>query len=177
MAFVASLLSLQKRKVAADPAAAAIIFDEAVQRLQVMGQLHRKLHDPSALDRPIGEYLRELCADLIEAGGATNVRCLVNADEVRLDLMRLGLSALAGERQPPFFSRSYFLALTMVERVVFAAVAAWGVSLRRRTEWHRRAMLGALVVILEPALGRVLPMPLMNGWGEWTIVALQILAS
>jgi hypothetical protein len=37
-------------------------------------------------------------------------------------------------------------------------------------------MLGALVVILEPALGRILPMPLMNGWGEWTIVALQILA-
>jgi two-component sensor histidine kinase len=89
MAFVASLLSLQKRKVAADPSAAATVFDEAVQRLQVMGQLHRKLHDPSALDRPIIEYLRELCADLIEAGGATNVRCVVNADEVRLDLMRL----------------------------------------------------------------------------------------
>jgi hypothetical protein len=88
----------------------------------------------------------------------------------------VGLSALAGERHPPFFSKSYFLALTMIEPVVFAAVVAWGVFLRRRTEWHRRAMLGALVVILEPALGRILPMPLMNGWGEWTIVALQILA-
>jgi hypothetical protein len=87
----------------------------------------------------------------------------------------VGLSALAGERQPPFFSRSYFLALTMIEPVVFAAVVAWGVSLRRKSEWHRRAMLGALVVILEPALGRILPMPLMNGWGEWTILGFQIL--
>jgi hypothetical protein len=30
------------------------------------------------------------------------------------------------------------------------------------------------VILLEPALGRVLPMPLMNGWGEWTILALQV---
>jgi hypothetical protein len=88
----------------------------------------------------------------------------------------VGVSALEGGRQPPFFSPSYFLALTMIEPVVFAAVVAWGVYLRRRTEWHRRAMLGALVVILEPALGRVLPMPLMNGWGEWTILAIQIVA-
>jgi hypothetical protein len=32
------------------------------------------------------------------------------------------------------------------------------------------------VVILEPALGRLLPMPLMNGWGEWAILAIQIIA-
>lgn len=88
----------------------------------------------------------------------------------------VGFSALAGRRVPPFFSDPYFLALTTVEPIVFAGVVAWGVSLRRQTQWHRRAMLGATIIILEPALGRLLPMPLMGAWGEWTILALQLLA-
>jgi hypothetical protein len=87
----------------------------------------------------------------------------------------IGFDAVAGNRVPPFFSKPYFLALTIVEPLAFAALVAWGVSLRRKTQWHRRAMLGATVVILEPALGRLLPMPLMGGWGEWTILALQLL--
>jgi hypothetical protein len=87
----------------------------------------------------------------------------------------VGFSAVAGQRVPPFFSNPYFLALTMIEPIVFAGVVAWGVSLRRNTQWHRRAMLGATVIILEPALGRLLPMPLMGGWGEWAILALQML--
>jgi hypothetical protein len=87
----------------------------------------------------------------------------------------VGFSAVAGQRVPPFFSNPYFLALTMIEPIVFAGVVAWGVSLRRNTQWHRRAMLGATVIILEPALGRLLPMPLMGGWGEWAILALQLL--
>jgi hypothetical protein len=87
----------------------------------------------------------------------------------------VGFSAVAGQRVPPFFSDPYFLALTIVEPVAFAAVVAWGVSLRRDTQWHRRTMLGANVIILEPALGRLLPMPLMGGMGEWVILALQLL--
>ena len=88
----------------------------------------------------------------------------------------VGFSAVAGQRVPPFFSDPFFLALTIVEPVAFAAVVAWGVSLRRNTQWHRRAMLGATVIILEPALGRLLPMPLLGGMGEWVILALQLLA-
>jgi hypothetical protein len=87
----------------------------------------------------------------------------------------VGFSAVAGHRVPPFFSNSYFLALTTIEPIVFAGVVAWGVSMRRNTQGHRRAMLGSLVVILEPALGRLLPMPLLGGWGEWMILALQLL--
>ena len=87
----------------------------------------------------------------------------------------VGYSAIAEQRVPPFFSNPYFLALTAVESIAFAAVVAWGVSLRRNTQWHRRAMLGAMVIILEPALGRLLPMPLMGGWGEWAILGIQLL--
>jgi hypothetical protein len=86
----------------------------------------------------------------------------------------LGFDVVAGNRAPPFFSAPYFLALTTVEPIAFAGLVAWGVALRRNTQWHRRAMLGAMVVILEPALGRLLPMPLLGGWGEWTILALQL---
>jgi uncharacterized membrane protein YozB (DUF420 family) len=88
----------------------------------------------------------------------------------------VGFSAVAGHRAPPFFSTPYFLALTIIEPVVFAGVVAWGVTLRRKTQWHRRVMLGAMIIILEPALGRLLPMPLMGAWGEWTILALQLAA-
>jgi hypothetical protein len=87
----------------------------------------------------------------------------------------VGFNAVAGDRGPPFFSTPYFLALTIIEPLAFAGVVAWGVTLRRSTQWHRRLMLGATIIILEPALGRLLPMPLMGAWGEWTILALQVL--
>jgi two-component sensor histidine kinase len=94
MTFVAALLSLQKRKVAADPTAASRVFDEAVHRLEVMAKLHRKLHDPAALEKPVGDYIRELCAELLEAAGAQHVTCIVEADDVQLDLSRLTAMSL-----------------------------------------------------------------------------------
>lgn len=98
MAFVASLLMLQKRTVAADPACASAVFDDAAHRLQVMARLHRKLHDPVSLEQPIGDYLRGLCADLVEASGAKGIVCLIDADEMRLDLTRLtALSLIVNE--------------------------------------------------------------------------------
>jgi hypothetical protein len=89
--------------------------------------------------------------------------------------VNVGFGAVVGQRTPPFFSPPYFLALTMVEPIVFAAIVAWGVSLRRDTQSHRRAMLGSMIVILEPALGRLLPMPLLGGSGQVIILALQLL--
>jgi hypothetical protein len=123
----------------------AVLQNVLVERSQV--QLHRKLGRVAAL----------LVAGIAVLG------------------VTVGYGAVAGQRVPPFFSHPHFLALTMIEPLAFAAVVAWGVSMRRNTQWHRRAMLGAMVIILEPALGRLLPMPLMNGWGEWTILVIQLL--
>jgi two-component sensor histidine kinase len=89
LAFVSSLLTLQKRRVAADPSSAGEVFDNAVHRLEVMGRLHRRLHDPRALETPLDSYIRELCADLMEATGAKNIICMVNVDDVRLDMAKL----------------------------------------------------------------------------------------
>lgn len=85
-----------------------------------------------------------------------------------------GLRAIALHRVPPFFTDAYFLALTQVEMVSFAGLIVAAVVNRRRAEWHRRLMLGAVIVLMEPALGRVLPMPLLGGLGEWLILAIQL---
>jgi len=85
-----------------------------------------------------------------------------------------GLRAIETGRQPPFFSPGYFLALTQIGIAFFAALVAFAVVRRRQTEWHRRLMLGALIMIVEPALGRLLPMPFIMPWGEWLVLAIQL---
>lgn len=85
-----------------------------------------------------------------------------------------GLASLVLNRFPPFFSPPYFLALTTVEALVFGAMVWWAVRRRHATQWHRRLMIGATIVILEPALGRILPMPLMIGWSDIPIGLIQL---
>jgi two-component sensor histidine kinase len=89
MQFVAALLALQKRKIADDPRAAAEAFDEAQARLETIARIHRRLYDPSRIDQPVGQYLQELCSDLLEATGARNIVCLVDVPPLRFDLARL----------------------------------------------------------------------------------------
>ena len=77
-------------------------------------------------------------------------------------------------RFPPFFSPPYFLTLTAIESLVFGLMVWAAVRRRNRTDWHRRLMIGATIVILEPALGRLLPMPLMIGWSDLPIGLIQL---
>lgn len=86
----------------------------------------------------------------------------------------VGYEATKLHMVPPFFTPAFFLALTSIEATAFAVVVAWAVSLRRRTEWHRRIMFGATFLLLEPALGRLLPMPLLGGYGEWIALVVQL---
>ncbi len=85
-----------------------------------------------------------------------------------------GLASLVLNRFPPFFSPPYFLALTTVESLVFGLMVWAAVRRRHTTAWHRRLMIGATIVILEPALGRILPMPLMIGWSDIPIGLIQL---
>ncbi|KQP94881.1 ATPase [Methylobacterium sp. Leaf113] len=89
MQFVAALLTLQKRKVGDDPKAALTALDEARVRLETISRIHRRLYDPSSIEGPVGQYLKELCADLLDATGAQNIVCLVDMPPVRLDLSQL----------------------------------------------------------------------------------------
>lgn len=85
-----------------------------------------------------------------------------------------GLASLVLNRFPPFFSPPYFLALTTVEALVFGLMVWAAVRRRHTTQWHRRLMIGATIIILEPALGRLLPMPLMIGWSDIPIGLIQL---
>ena len=86
-----------------------------------------------------------------------------------------GIMAVARGTMPPFFAPGYFLALTNVGMAVFAGLIVAAVRMRRDTEWHRRLMLVALIFILEPALGRILPMPLLQPFAQWWELAFQLL--
>lgn len=87
-----------------------------------------------------------------------------------------GIAAVRDGFVPPFFTPAYFLALVHVGVLAFAGMVLWAVALRRRPAWHKRLMIGSTVLIMEPALGRLLPMPLLGGWGEWLAMAFQLAA-
>lgn len=86
----------------------------------------------------------------------------------------VSIMTLKAHHQPPFFTPPYFLALTQVGLLAFAGLIAAAVMRRRQTEWHRRLMVGALVLLMDPALGRLLPMPLIMPWGEWLVLVIQL---
>jgi hypothetical protein len=84
------------------------------------------------------------------------------------------LTSLRIHMFPPFFTPAYFLALVHITALAFAGLVAMAIARRRDTGWHKRLIIGALALIMEPALGRLLPMPLMNGWGDWTAMLIQL---
>jgi two-component sensor histidine kinase len=67
--FVAALLHLQRKLPLSKDAALA----SANVRLEIMGRIHRKLYDPANADRPITDFLRDLCGDLVQSAGVSNV--------------------------------------------------------------------------------------------------------
>jgi two-component sensor histidine kinase len=88
MQFVASLLSLQKRKVKGDVDAALRAFDEVRDRVVQVARVHRSLYDPGSMTVPLGEHLQELCSDIIAVASARNVVCVVESHAVSFDLRR-----------------------------------------------------------------------------------------
>lgn len=98
MAFVGSLLRLQKRTLAADASRGVEAFDEAIYRIETMGRIHRRLYDPEAANLLIETHFCELCEELAIATGHPNIRREVSLPglEVPLDKL-LPLSLLVAE--------------------------------------------------------------------------------
>ncbi|WP_395327971.1 hypothetical protein WBP06_12190 [Novosphingobium sp. BL-8H] len=86
----------------------------------------------------------------------------------------LCLTALKLHMFPPFFTPAYFLALVHVEAAFFALLVCMAVSRRGQSDWHKRLMIGSTIILMEPALGRLLPMPLIVPWGEWVSMVIQL---
>jgi two-component sensor histidine kinase len=83
--FVAAVLTRRRKLLESDPVCAQAL-EAAQTRLETMSRVHRRLHDPSSLDQPLQTYLEALCADLIRASDASNVRLRVESPEVVLSL-------------------------------------------------------------------------------------------
>ncbi|MEM7701029.1 MAG: hypothetical protein AAF251_03750 [Pseudomonadota bacterium] len=67
------------------------------------------------------------------------------------------------------FEAGYFLMLGFSNMTLFSMFVGVAILARRNTPWHRRLMLGSLLVIFEPVLGRLLPLfiiPFVGGPDE-----------
>lgn len=85
--------------------------------------------------------------------------------------------AMVRRGQTPFIFRpAQFLIFDPISLLTFAGFVAAAVSLRRQTDWHRRINFCGMALLLGPAFGRLLPMPLLMPWAwEATVVAVLIM--
>lgn len=74
----AGLLSLQRRRVS-DPEAAAAL-DEATRRLGTIGRISRSLYDPNGAALGLDRLLSQLCDDVLDASGRSDVTIHVTAE-------------------------------------------------------------------------------------------------
>lgn len=76
---------------------------------------------------------------------------------------------------PFFFQPLQFLVFDPVALLAFAGLTTAAVLLRRRTEWHRRLHFCGMTILLAPAFGRLLPLPLMQPWAWEAAFAVTLL--
>lgn len=89
LATVAAMLRLQRRQIAADPATALDAIDRANERIELMGEIHRQLYDPVALELPLAEQIRRAADHARTVGSAENVALDVRVLDVKLEVGRL----------------------------------------------------------------------------------------
>lgn len=78
--------------------------------------------------------------------------CAVTAFDVRMG------------RVPFIFRPLQFLIFDPVSLFGFAGLTYAAVALRRQTDWHRRLHFSGMSILMGPAFGRLLPMPLLVPW-------------
>lgn len=72
---------------------------------------------------------------------------------------------------PFFFTPLYFLVMDCLSVLTFGGLTAAAITLRRRTDWHRRLMYCGMALLTGPGWGRLLPMPFMIPWAGWGVFA------
>lgn len=85
------------------------------------------------------------------------------------------VSMVRGGTVPFFFQPLQFLIFDPVAVLTFGALTAAAIILRRRTEWHRRLHFCGMTILLAPAFGRLLPLPLLQPWAWEATFAVTLL--
>ena len=85
---VASLLSLQSRRLQHVPEAQAMLR-EARDRIDMMSKVHRRLYQSSTEDVVLARYLEELVAELVRAHGREDIVVTLTADNLPLSVENL----------------------------------------------------------------------------------------
>jgi hypothetical protein len=77
---------------------------------------------------------------------------------------------------PFFFQPLHFLVFDPLAVLTVAGITIAAVRMRRQTDWHRRLHFCSMAILIGPALGRLLPMPLIQPWAwEATFVVSLVL--
>jgi hypothetical protein len=76
---------------------------------------------------------------------------------------------------PFFFQPAYFVVMNPLSLYTFAGLAAAAIAMRRQTLWHRRLMFCSMSILLGPAIGRIIPSPLLMPYTGEMISALILL--
>lgn len=63
---------------------------------------------------------------------------------------------LAFGRLAPFFTPNFFLLMDWLNMAVFTGLAGGGLLLRKRSDWHKRLMFGAMLSLMSVAWGRLI---------------------
>lgn len=84
--------------------------------------------------------------------------------------------SMARRGQVPFFFQPlHFLVFDPVTILAFAGLTAAAIRLRRQTDWHRRLHFCGMAMLLGPAFGRLLPMPLLVPWAYEAVFAATLI--
>lgn len=73
-------------------------------------------------------------------------------------------SRLGGHHMPPGVPAPLFLAFGIFNLATFAALVGAALALRRRSDWHKRLMLLAAILLLDAALARFI-----GAYTSWTV--------
>ena len=89
---------------------------------------------------------------------------IATALAITVDVTRRGIA-------PFFFQPQLFLIANPLTMLGFLGLFVLAIRHRRQTDWHQRLHMCAMAMLLGPAFGRLLPMPLMIPWAFEICVA------
>lgn len=108
LASVSSMLRLNRREIARDPALALDVIDRADARIAQMGRIHRQLYDPLTARLGVEGHLAQVVEDTREVAGSETTRVKLAVDPVNIETGRLlTLSLLISELLTNSFKHAF----------------------------------------------------------------------